>query len=451
MIEKQSKQPEYEFVLIDNLVPPDHLLRKIDKIIDFSFIEEKVEHLYCTNNGRPGLNPTVLFKILFIGYLFGIRSERQLIREIQTNVAYRWFLNYKLADKIPHHSTLSRNRNERFAQSNIYQEIFDEIIFQAMDWKLVNGEVLYTDSTHLKANANKKKFTREDAQVSARSYIDELEEAVNNDRAEHGKKPLKKKEEEPAIKHIKVSKTDPESGHMVRDGKPKGFFFLDHRTVDGKCNIIVDSFVTAGNVHDSIPYLNRVDEMVNRYGFEVKAVGLDAGYNSLAICKGLNDREIFGTIGNRRFGKTDKEKLSKKEFNYNPQQDTYTCPQHQELTYRTTTREGYREYKSDPYICQCCPLLGQCTSSKNFTKVITRHIWENHRDKIKENSRSEAGREIYKRRKETVERSFANAKELHGHRYAKFRGLAKVQEQCFLAAACQNMKKIALTVFEISA
>ena len=121
MIKKQSQQPEYEFVCIDMLVPEDHLLRKINEVIDFDFIDQKVEHLYCLNNGRPGIQPQVLFKMLFIGYFFGIRSERQLIREIETNMAYRWFLGYKLTDKIPNHSTISQNRRRRF----IYQKILN--------------------------------------------------------------------------------------------------------------------------------------------------------------------------------------------------------------------------------------------------------------------------------------------------------------------------------------
>lgn len=237
---------------------------------------------------------------------------------------------------------------------------------------------------------------------------------------------------------------------MVRDEKPRGFFYLDHRTVDGKCNIIIDAFVTAGNVHDSVPYLGRLDHIIEQFGFDVKEVGLDAGYNSVAICKGLNDRGIFGTIGDRRF-RSYKEGFYKKDFTYDSVNDVFICPSKQELVYRTTTREGYREYKSDPYICQSCPNLSKCTKSKNNIKVVTRHVWEEHREKIKENGITARGRAVYKRRKETVERSFADSKQLHGHRYARMRGRDKVQEQCFLAAACQNMKKIAQLTVKLTA
>lgn len=188
---KQSydKQDELEFVNLEQLVPEDHLLRKINTTIDFSFIREKVAHLYCPDNGRPALDPVVLFKILFIGYLFGIRSEIQLMKEIQVNVAYRWFLGLGLTEKVPDSSTLSQNRRRRFNGTTIYQEIFDAIVHQAIKSKMVNGDILYTDSTHLKANANRRKFKKKHVYASVRNYLGALEEDINKDRQAHGKKP----------------------------------------------------------------------------------------------------------------------------------------------------------------------------------------------------------------------------------------------------------------------
>ncbi len=287
-------------VSLDSLVPSNHLLRKIDAHIDFSFIHDKVAPLYCADNGRPPLDPTMLFKALLVGYLFGIRSERQLVREIEVNVAYRWFLGLRLTDKVFDASTFSQNRRRRFVDTPVYQEIFDEIVTQAIAAGLVDGNVLYTDSTHLKANANKHKFDKKMMVKSRADYLDELDAAIDADRAAKGQKPLKKKEREPDVKETKVSRTDQDSGYMVRDSKPKGFFYLDHRTVDGMHAIITDTHVTAGNVHDSIPYLSRLDEQCEKFGFEPKAVGLDAGYMTNGICKGLHDREVEGVIGYRR-------------------------------------------------------------------------------------------------------------------------------------------------------
>ena len=230
---------------------------------------------------------------------------------------------------------------------------------------------------------------------------------------------------------------------MVRDEKPKGFFYLDHRTVDGKVGIIADSYATPGNVHDSQPYLSRLDRQGKRFGLWPDAVGLDAGYFTAAVCHGLEIRGIAGVMGYRRPNKGE-GLLAKMLYHFDSEGYFYQCPQGQRLSYRTTSRTGYRQYHSDPKQCETCPSLPQCTKSRNFTKVLTRHVFEDAKDRANETRISDWGKRIYVKRKETVERSFADAKQHHGHRYAKFRGLEKVQMQCLLASACQNMKKMAL-------
>ena len=434
-----------EIVCLENLVPDNHILRRVDKVVDFEFIRKKTEHLYCKDNGRPAVDPVVMFKMLFIGYLFGIRSERQLIKEIQVNVAYRWFLGFELATKVPDASTISQNRRGRFKGSTIYQDIFDEIVLFAMKKRLVDGKHLYTDSTHLKANANKNKFLPAEVQENTRAYLDKLDQDVAASREEHGKKPLKPKDSGPQTKQIKQSTTDPDSGFMVRDGKPRGFYYLDHRTVDGKLSIITDTYVSPANVHDSLPYLERLDRQRQRFGFKVDAVGLDAGYNTAAICKGLEERAIFGAIAYRSHTPV-KGRIPKRNFHYDDSMDCYVCPNNCLLRYRTTERNGYRQYASDPKECRQCAMLSQCTGSRNNTRILTRHVWEESRERCAQNRLSEYGKAIYKRRKETVERSFADAKQLHGHRYARMRGLAKVQEQSLLCAWASNIKKIALAL-----
>ncbi|AFR17286.1 transposase [Burkholderia pseudomallei BPC006] len=180
-------QHELEMVTLEELVPKDHLLRQIDAAVDFEFIRAKVAHLYCADNGRPALDPVVMFKLLFIGYLFGVRSERQLMREVQVNVAYRWFARFRLTDKVPDASTFSQNRRRRFTDTTVYQEIFDEIVRQAIKRGLVDGRVLYTDSTHLKANANKGKFDVVKLEQTPAAYTEALNAAVDADRAAHGR------------------------------------------------------------------------------------------------------------------------------------------------------------------------------------------------------------------------------------------------------------------------
>ncbi|WP_442970374.1 IS1182 family transposase [Roseovarius sp. E0-M6] len=427
-------------------MPPNDASGVSRCVLHFGFIREMTEDLYCPDNGRPPIAPEVLFKALFVGYLFGIRSERQLMREIEVNVAYRWFIGLRLTDRVFDASTFSQNRRRRFDGTEVAQRIFDHIVEQAIARGLVGGEVLYTDSTHLKANANKGRFDKEMVAKSRAAYWDDLDAAVTADRVAHGKTPLKPGDRQPPIKETKISRTDRDAGYMVRDGKPKGFFYLDHRTVDGRFAIITDTHVTPANVHDSIPYLARLDRQRARFGFDVQAVGLDAGYASAPIAKGLEDRDILGVTGYLR-PSNPKGRLAKRAFAFDASVDAYRCPEGQIIPYATTDRTGYRHYKSDPSQCRTCPLLASCTTNAKAQKTVTRHVWADARERTDAHRLTDWGKRLYKRRKETVERSFADAKQLFGHRYARFRSLEKVQTQALLAAAAQNIKKIAMALW----
>jgi hypothetical protein len=216
--------------------------------------------------------------------------------------------------------------------------------------------------------------------------------------------------------------------------------------VDGRHAIITDTFVTPANVHDSIVYLDRLDRQRARFGFDVRAVGLDAGYATAGIAHGLEERQIFGVTGYRNPTPPKEGMMRKSKFVYEKEIDGYRCPQGQLLGYATTDRNGYRHYRSDPAVCRDCLLLASCTSNAKAVRTITRHVWADARERTDSYRKTAWGKAIYKRRKETVERSFADAKQLHGHRYARLRGLMKVSWQCLLAAASQNMKKIALAL-----
>ena len=229
----------------------------------------------------------------------------------------------------------------------------------------------------------------------------------------------------------------------MRDGKPKGFYYLDHRTVDVKYNIITDTFVTAGNVADSEPYLERLQKQMEKFQFHVEATALDAGYFTTYICKKLIEQNMFTVMGYRRFGNSNKA-LPKRKFHYVKEKDVYACPMGCILSYSTTDREGYRHYKSKKEDCAVCPLRSDCMSAKQTQRTITRHLWEEYKEITRQYKRTKEGKQLYRLRCSSIERSFADAKELHGYRYARFRGVRSVQEQAFLTATCQNIKKIAL-------
>ena len=261
-------QSEIVFMTMEEMVPEDSLFRKIDKYIDFTFIYDEVKDLYSEDNGRPSIDPVVLFKIVFIQALDGLKSMRQTCKKIKVDAEYRWFLNIPFGQDTPHFSTFSKNYERRFKDSDVFENIFINIVKQAIKYKLIDGTIFYTDSTHKKANANKNKYEDvvEEVVKERRKW---LEEEINEERRQQGKKEFTY-EDKKETKHVKVSTTDKESGYYHRDNKEKGFMYLDHRTTDDKCNIIVDCYVTKGNVHDSGPFIERCEYIKKTFGFDIK-------------------------------------------------------------------------------------------------------------------------------------------------------------------------------------
>ncbi|MFA5670769.1 MAG: IS1182 family transposase [Balneolaceae bacterium] len=424
-------QSELMMLTMEEIIPEKSLFRKIDKAIDFTFIYEAVKELYCLDNGRPSLDPVVLFKLVFIQTLDGIKSMRKTCEKIEVDAEYRWFLGIPFGEKTPHFSTFSKNYERRFQGSDIFETIFIEIVNQAINKGLVGGEIFYTDSTHKKANANKNKHYASIVEVVKKRRI-WLEEEINQERLLQGKKAYRYKDES-ELKTIKVSPADPESGYYHRDLKEKGYMYLDHRTVDDKSNIIVDAHITKGNVHDSQPYISRLKYLKKTFQFEIKAVALDSGYNSLDIKKYLLDKGIFGVIGYRRTGSKNSRDF-KSQFKYQATNDYYYSKETGEvLVYQgLIDRNGYKTY-----------------TNQDKSLVMRRHLKVDIEEQYRANRLSIKGKELYRRRKETVERSFADSKQNHGYRYALVRGLKKNQDYTWLVCAAQNMKNIALKTVKV--
>lgn len=197
MITKNTnKSNQLQMVSMADLVPEDHLLKKIDKYIDFNFIYDLVEEKYSSSKGRPSLDPVMLIKIPIIQYMFGIKSMRQTIKEIEVNVAYRWFLGLDFYDKVPHFSTFGKNYKRRFEGTDLFEQIFQQILMQCMKQNVIATDTLFVDATHVKACANRKKYKNVlVAKKQARFYEEALKKEINSDRSLHDKKPLKDKDD----------------------------------------------------------------------------------------------------------------------------------------------------------------------------------------------------------------------------------------------------------------
>ncbi len=426
---------------MEALVPENHLVRKLEKYIDWSFIYPLTNPLY-TDKGRGRVDPVILFKMMFINKLFGIHSMRKTCEEIKVNVAYRWFLGLSFEDEVPNHSTYSQNYKRKFKEANVAQGIFTEVFKQLIEKKLIDPSSIFVDGTHIKANANKNKYNQEEMAVSySKSYQEELEEEINRDRKRHGKKEQKKKEEPVEIKKCKVSKSDPESGVFHKGEKEKCFAYSANTACDGN-GYVLGVEVVAGNVHDSRSFYAVYEEVMERIGKEkIKNVVVDAGYKTPHLCKTIYEQGHVAMMPYKR-PMTKKGNYKKSDYVYDEEFDCYLCPEIKVLKYSTTNREGYKEYKSNPRDCEKCKNRGQCTQSKGKQKVVTRHVWEEYKEEVEHTRHSHEWKEIYPKRKETIERVFADAKSKHGMGYTRVKGKKRVTDDVLLLFAAMNMKKM---------
>ena len=436
----EANRGQIHMICLEDLVPKNHILRAIDAAIDFDFIYDEVEGMYSkAENGRPGIDPVSLFKIVMIQYIFGIRSMRQTIKEIESNYAYRWFIGYDIGEDIPHFSTFGKNYTRRFKDTDIFERIFTHILNEAVRHGFVDEKAVFIDGTHIKASANKRKSAKKAISVQAKKYQEQLDQEIEEDRRKHGKKPLRQKEE---VKErtVTVSTTDEESGMFHKGEHERQFAYVANTACDNH-NFVLDFVIGAGNIHDSVMFDEVYKNVVHRFP-NIKAIAVDAGYKTPAIAKQIIDDGRIPCMPYKR-PMTKDGFFRKHEYVYDEYYDCMICPNNKILKYSTTNREGYQEYKSNPKDCEGCPYKNKCTASKVNQKVVTRHIWEKYIEQAEDYRHTQECKAIYSRRKETIERVFADAKEKHNMRYTHYRGLAKVKAEAALRFACMNLKKLA--------
>ena len=445
----EQKREQVQIVCMDDLVPQNHLLRIIDKAIDWRFIYDLVEDKYSPDFGRPSMDPVVLIKIPFIQYLYGIRSMRQTIKEIEVNIAYRWFLGLEMQEPVPHFSTFGKNYTRRFKDTDLFEQIFSHILMECYKFKLVDPTEVFVDATHVKARANNKKMQKRIAHEEALFYEEMLKKEINEDRENHGKKPLKDKDDDnkpvggsggssPLEKEIKCSTSDPESGWFHK-GEHKSVFAYAVETACDKHGWILGYTVNPGNLHDSRTFKGLYDRIKN---IGIHTIIADAGYKTPAIAKLLLDDGIQPLFPYKR-PVTKDGFFRKQEYAYDEYNDCYICPNDKVLNYSTTNKEGYREYKSCGYACADCQYLSHCTLSRDHVKIVTRHVWEDYLEACEDIRYTIGMKELYSQRKQTIERLFGTAKENHGFRYTQLVGKARMEMKVGLTFACMNLKKLA--------
>ena len=256
MLHKNEKYntEQVQMVSVEQLVPKDHILRKIDKYIDFNFIYDLVEDKYSQTTGRPSIDPVVLIKLVILQYFFNINSMRQTIREVEVNIAYRWFLGLDFYDKVPHFSTFGKNYERRFKNTDIFNQIFENILDQAMSYGFVDTKIQFVDSTHVKAHANRHKNQKVKIKKKVKPYQRKLEKEINEDRNNKGKDdfdyPYSEKAEEIEISQ---STTNPESGLFHKGNHKEVYAYSIHTSCD-KNGWILGHKAYPGNLRDSTTF-----------------------------------------------------------------------------------------------------------------------------------------------------------------------------------------------------
>ena len=438
MDRSKGAQQKLLCVTMESLMPEKHFLRDLDRLVDFNFVYDKVESLY-SHTGRRSVDPVVIVKMMLLGYLYGIDSERRLEQEVQINIAYRWFLGIDLGESVPDHSTFSQLRRRKFNGTTLFEDIFEEVVRLCMDKGLITGKLLLTDSTHVRANARNDLYETITVADEPSAYIKRL----NKKAVEEG---LLVEDYEtrikPKTKEIKQSTTDPESGYMHRPGKPDGFYYLSHQTCDSENGLITDVFVTPGNVSDCSVHSDRIQHQIDKYGFETEAVCADKGYDSSEIHADMLERGIQAYIP-RHKANTAEERFQTSDYLYDESSDCYLCLNGQVIPYGYyDPRIGGKVYRSKANCCKNCPFREKCITEKSQSKRILRKQNQSAYEIQCEQIDTPEYFAAMRLRQIWCEGNFSHQKANHNLRRVRTRGLGNASMHCLLSAIAFNLKRM---------
>lgn len=422
----RSESLFYYFRLEDQ-IPEDHLLRLIDRHVDLSFVRERVKGLY-SSTGRPSIDPEVLLRLLLVGYLYGITSERRLLEEVKMHLAYRWFTRLDFGQEIPDHSTFSKNRHGRFRESGVFRDIFEEIVLRCIAAGLVVGRNLAVDGTLVEANASPQSRVPPEklkdvvpVSRSAQEYLAELEQT----------NPV------PAAKMI--SATDPDAVWAKKVGPAKMAYF-DHYLIDTSSRVILGVEATPALFHQETVAARRMLERVEQLGVKPASLGADKAYGSGQFLAWLLARGVQPHIPVIDRRHQTKGRFTQDQFRYDPALNIYHCPEGKSLAYRGLSRmaQGY-VYQASEVDCKGCPQKKRCTPAPS--RKISVHWHEPARQAVREL----VGTPAYERSRRTryrIEALFADLKQRMRLGRVRLRRLWNVAEQFLLAATAQNLKRL---------
>jgi len=433
MLGKQDRAQEDLFVAcsLRDLVPDDYILKRVDKVLDFSWLRDEVRDLYDERTGRPSIDPEGAVRLMLAGFFHGIVHDRKLMREARMHIGIRWFAGFRLHEKLPDHSSLTRIR-QRWGPER-FKRIFEKTVHACMDAGLVDGETVHVDATLIRAD------------VSWESLVEQHADKVLTENDAESTPPKgpgrpRKREKKPK----KISKTDPEATLTTsKNSYRMEPSFKQHTAVDDKAGVVVDVKTTTGEQSEGEQLLDQVARVEEVTGRKVETLTADAGYAHSANYKALEERGIDAIIPPQKES-VRKGRMPLSRFKYDAKHRTITCPNGKRL--RPTGRDERGVwYKARTRDCASCRLRARCFSKKMKRRQV--HIVDGYEALLRARRRrrrwSEGDVQSYQRHRWRVEGIHGEGKTQHGLRRAVRRGLANVAIQVYLTAAVMNLKRLA--------
>jgi transposase len=446
-------QPElFSQIDYESLIPQGHLLRKIDRVLDLNFLTQLTAPMYSNGSGRPSIDPIVFVRMTLLSYLYNISSDRRLCEEVGFNLAYRWFCRLSLKDAVPDHSSFTKIR-DRLGEET-YKKIFVTVVEQCRKAGLVKAERVMIDGSIIKANASLYNMTERESEPSAQDpnsepYVDTThsKDGLSNNDLRRGDIRGKK-----ISNQTHVSKSDPDATLAGKASEYKSLAYKTHETIDADSRVIIDAHVTTGAVSEVSVVCERLDAVKEELNLDIGEAIADRGYGSGEALGGMEERGIETNIPlwSTRTGQSLFRDLDL-GFTINDDGKGVTCPAGHPMRRRGHDNTHKRiKFHMLSKTCSTCPLAEKCLSGKEkttFSKTfyISDHhlIWAKTHEKQKNPEFSKKLRE----RMWKMEGIFAEAKELHGLRRARYRSRWKVQVQVYMIATVQNLKRLAATLY----
>jgi transposase len=419
---------------LESFVEDGHFLRKVHRVLQLSFVRELTASCYAAGHGRPSIDPEVYFRMLLVGYLYGITSDRRLCEEVRYNLAYRWFCRLSLEDEVPDHSSLSRIR-DRFGEQ-IFELVFRRIVALCKEEGLVAQEChVMTDATLIAANAALNSLIHNDPREAEKEAITQGSSRGLKDSSSARR----------VTNQTHTSRTDPDATLAQKKGTPQQLKYKVHQNIDADSRVILDTEVTTGAKHDNQPYLGQLQRIRDRYKITIREPTADRGYGSAAIIRTLREAGATAYIP-LWSGRVGNSKYLKGELVYDRKRDRFRCPRGKYLTPNPAICGNCKRYVSSSADCQHCPRRSTCPTEARKKSPYKRYVRRSlDQDLFEEVQAAMEQPEFCRKMSERMwkaEGLFAEAKQNHGLSRARYRGRSKVQIQAYLCATAQNLKRL---------